>query len=341
MTLYTKLFGSILMSPVDDGSGGGGGGGGGDRGDEFTPTATSNDDTGQGKGAPADDDAEDDVRLATGGEDKDEDEGKDAAEAPPRDEKGKFAKKPSGDTVIPKARFDEAVRRERERAEAAERELQAIREQQKQYTRGANIEAAIEQVKELRAQQNKALIAGEDAKATELSNEIDRLNRLIDNENAEDKTARAKEETREQIRWEMTVDAIYAKYPELNDEGEEFDQDLTDEVADIMAGIARRERLPRSAALLKAVERVMARRSPPAADGRKGLDRAPEKDRKQAAVAKNLDAASRQPPSTKRVGADSDRHGQTGQLPVVTEMSFEEFAALPDATRAKLRGDFV
>lgn len=339
MSLYTKLFGSILMSPADDGSGGGGGGG--DRGDDFTPPATSNVGASPDKDAPAgDDDDDDDVRLVTG--EKDEDEGKEATEAPPRDEKGKFAKK-SSDAVIPKARFDEAVRRERERAEAAERELQAIREQQKQYTRGANIEAAIEQVKELRAQQNKALIAGDDAKATELANEIDRLNRLVDNENAEDKTARAKEETREQIRWEMTVDAIYAKYPELNDEGEEFDQDLTDEVADIMAGIARRERLPRSAALLKAVERVMSRRSPPAAtDGdRKGLDRAPEKDRKQAAVAKNLDAASRQPPSSKRVGADSDRHGQTGQLPVVTEMSFEEFAALPEATRAKLRGDFV
>lgn len=340
MTLYTKLFGSILMSPADDGSGGGGGGG--DRGDDFTPPATNNDGASPDKDAPTGD--EDDVRLATGekDEDEDEDEDKKTAENPPRDEKGKFAKKPS-DAVIPKARFDEAVRRERERAEAAERELQAIREQQKQYTRGANIEAAIEQVKELRAQQNKALIAGDDAKATELANEIDRLNRLVDNENAEDKTARAKEETREQIRWEMTVDAIYAKYPELNDEGEEFDQDLTDEVADIMAGIARRERLPRSAALLKAVERVMARRSPPAAtDGdRKGLDRGPEQDRKKAAVAKNLDAASRQPASSKRVGADSDRHGQTSQLPAVTEMSFEEFSALPEATRVKLRGDFV
>jgi len=337
MTLYMKLFGSHLMFPADDGeSGGGGGGSSGDRGDDFVPTTTDNDKSNAGNT----ENEEDDLRVATGKT------GEDGDEPPARDEKGKFVKK-DRDAVIPKARFDEAVRRERERAEIAERELHAIREQQKQYARGADIEAAAEQMKELRSQQNKALIAGDDAKATELANEIDRLSLFIANENANHKTAQAKEETREQIRWEMTIEAIYAKYPELNDEdeNEDFDQDLTDEVADAMAGIMRRERLPRSAALLKAVERVMSRRSPPAAagddSGRKGLDRGPEQDRKKAAVAKNLDAASRQPASTKRVGADSDRHGQTGQLPAVSEMSYEEFSALPEATKAKLRGDYV
>lgn len=334
MTLYMKLFGSAPMSPADDD----GGGGGGDRGDDFVPPTTDNADVGD-KAADAGDE-EDDLSVATGKKEGEGDE-----KPPARDEKGKFVKK-EHDTVIPKARFDEAVRRERERAEVAERELQAIREQQKQYARGADIEAAVEHVKGLRAQQNKALIAGDDAKATELANEIDRLNLFIANENSSSKTAQAKEETREQIRWEMTIEAIYAKYPELNDEesNDAFDQDLTDEVADAVTGIMRRERLPRSAALVKAVERVMSRRAPPATadDGeRKGLDRGPEQDRKKAAVAKNLDAAGRQPASTKRVGADSDRHGQTSQLPAVTEMSYEEFSALPEATRAKLRGDFV
>ncbi|MBP8788568.1 MAG: hypothetical protein KBH41_14070 [Azonexus sp.] len=339
MTLYMKLFGSTLMSPADDD----GGGGGGDRGDDFVPATTGNTAAAGDKAAAAENE-EDDLRVATGKEEGDEGDDK----QPTRDEKGKFTKK-NGEAVIPKARFDEAVRRERERAETAERELQAIREQQKQYARGADIDAAVTQMKELRGAQQKALIAGDDAKATELANEIDRLSLFIANENSNSKTAQAKEETREQIRWEMTIEAIYAKYPELNDDeaNDDFDQDLTDEVADAVAGIMRRERLPRSAALLKAVERVMSRRPPPAAasdddtGGRKGLDRGPEQDRKKAAVAKNLDAASRQPASTKRVGADSDRHGQTSQLPAVSEMSFEEFSALPDATRAKLRGDFV
>ncbi len=337
MTLYMKLFGSHLMFPADDGESGGGSGGGGDRGDDFVPTTTDNDKSNAGDDSGNE---EDDLRVATGKT------GEDGDEPPARDEKGKFVKK-DRDAVIPKARFDEAVRRERERAETAERELQAIREQQKQYARGADIDAAVTQMKELRGAQQKALIAGDDAKATELANEIDRLSLFIANENSNSKTAQAKEETREQIRWEMTIEAIYAKYPELNDDeaNDAFDQDLTDEVADAVAGIMRRERLPRSAALLKAVERVMSRRSPPATvgddSGRKGLDRGPEQDRKKAAVAKNLDAASRQPASTKRVGADSDRHGQTGQLPSVNEMSYEEFSALPEATKAKLRGDYV
>ena len=73
-----------------------------------------------------------------------------------------------------------------------------------------------------------------------------------------------------------------------------------------------------------------------------GLSRADKgTDRKEAAVAKNLDAANRQPASTKKAGADSDKHGQTAPTPEADQMTYEEFSALPDSTKAKMRGDFV
>jgi hypothetical protein len=96
--------------------------------------------------------------------------------------------------------------------------------------------------------------------------------------------------------------------------------------------------------LLKAVKYVMGRQAPAAATepAKTGLSAASKgQDRKSAAVAKNLDAAARQPASTKPVGADSDKHGQTKDIPEASQMTFAEFSALPDATKSKMRGDYV
>lgn len=331
MNLYRKLFGLNLMKPADDGDTGGGGGGV-DRGDNFdTGGAADN----AGKEASTE---EDDVRVATG-----EDDGKAADDKQPRDDSGKFSKKEKSETSIPKSRFDDAVRRERERAEVAERRLAEIEQQRRQVTRGADITKLEDDVKELRAKERKALIAGDDKQAAELSEQADRLNRQIAIEQARDMTAQAKESAREEIRWDMTVENIEKQYPALDEASGEFDQDLSDDVIDAMNGIIQRERLPRSQALVKAVARVMDRVKPAEKEAEaKGLRSAgKEEDRKEAAVKKNLDAASRQPASTKRAGADSDKHGQTAEVPSASDMTFEEFSALPDSTRAKMRGDFV
>lgn len=334
MNLYQQLFGMVVMGPEDGESAGGGAI---DRGDNFAPT----DNTPETDKTADNAQLEEDLKVATG-EDKE-----DALDEQPRDSQGKFTKKEKSadDSVIPKSRFDSAVQKERERAEAAERELAEIRRAQQQIARGADIGKLEVEVRDLRAEANKALIAGDSEKAAEMTEKADRLNRQIAIEQARDMTAAAKEQAREEIRWDMTLESIENKYPALDDKSDEFDQDLTDDVVDAMEGIMRRERLPRSQALLKAVKRVMERRDTSSAskdDGApKGLDRGPEKDRKEAAVQKNLDAANRQPASSKRTGADSDRHGQTAPVPSADQMTYEEFSALPEATKAKMRGDHV
>lgn len=119
---------------------------------------------------------------------------------------------------------------------------------------------------------------------------------------------------------------------------------VTDDVLDKQRGYIERERLSPSQALLKAVKYVMSRAQPPAEkpEEKGGLSRADRgTERKEAAVAKNVDAANRQPASTKKAGADSDKHGQTAPTPEADQMTYEEFSALPDSTKAKMRGDFV
>ena len=330
MNLYRKLFGLNLMKPIEDG-GDAAIGGAADRGDNF--------DVGDTAAAKTADVSDEDVKVATGEENDATGAGE---EDQPRDANGKFAKK-EREATIPKSRFDEQVRKERERAEAAERRLAEIEQQRQQVSRGADISKLEEDVRELRAQERKALIKGDDKAAAELADQADRLNRQIAIEQARDMSATAKEQAREEIRWEMTVESIEKQYTALDETSEGFDQDLTDEVVDRMNGLISRERLPRSQALLKAVKLVMERRAPAdePAEGKGLRAAAKEEGRKEAAVKKNLEAANRQPASAKKVGADSDKHGQTGAVPNAEDMTFEEFSALPETTRAKMRGDFV
>lgn len=329
MNLYQKLFGLNLMDPAGDGTGGGASA---DRGDDWTPT-TETPPAAAGTGETV----EDDLKVATG---------EPAVEEPARDAAGKFAPKAKSDegATIPKARFDSAVQKERERAETAERLLAEATRVNNQIQRNADVSQLEAKVQELRAAERKATIDNDEEKAAQLSAEADRLNRQIAIQQAGDMTAAAKDAALESMRMELAVENIETNYPQLDENSEEFDQDLTDDVLDKQRGYMERERLSPSKALLKAVKYVMGRQAPAAATepAKTGLSAASKgQDRKSAAVAKNLDAAARQPASTKPVGADSDKHGQTKDIPEASQMTFAEFSALPDATKAKMRGDYV
>ncbi len=330
MTLYQKLFGLNLMTPAGDGTGGGASA---DRGDDWTPTT----ETPPAAATTTEETVDDDVKVATGETETTE---------PARDATGKFAPKPKGDegATIPKARFDSAVQKERERAETAERLLAEATRANNQIQRNADVSQLEAKVQELRAAERKATIDNDEERAAQLSSEADRLNRQIAIQQAGDMTAAAKDAALESMRMELAVENIETNYPQLDENSEEFDQDITDDVLDKQRGYMERERLSPSKALLKAVKYVMGRQAPAAATepAKTGLSAASKgQDRKAAAVAKNLDAAARQPASTKPVGADSDKHGQTKDLPEASQMTFAEFSALPDATKSKMRGDFV
>lgn len=336
MTLYHKLFGHICRKPLEDGEGGTGGAA--DRGDTFAPT----DDVGEK--ADSQESTDDDLKTALGKDGDDADDSDKGEQA--RDEKGKFVKKDKSEDEprIPKSRYDEQIRKEREARELAERRLAEFERGQQQMARTTDIAKLEEQVKELRAAERKALVSGDDDKAAEFGSKADALNRQIAIEQTRDMTASAKEQAREEIRMELTIERIETEYPQLDEKSDTFDQDLTDDVLDKQRGYIERERLSPSQALLKAVKYVMSRAQPPAEkpEEKGGLSRADRgTERKEAAVAKNVDAANRQPASTKKAGADSDKHGQTAPTPEADQMTYEEFSALPETTKAKMRGDYV
>jgi len=266
----------------------------------------------------------------------------------PRDAEGKFAKKDkdpdaSPGPMIPKDRFDAQLGKERELREAAERRATELEASIGKVQRNLDVEKAVADVAALRKQERAALLDGNEEKAADISSQADYLNRQIAIAESGQLTGQAKDQALEDMRMEMTVERLEEKYPQLVGGHDDYDQDLVDDILDKQNGLMERLRLSPSKALAKAVESVMGRKAPGETGGEKtGLGAANTgSDRKAAAIAKNLDAAGRQPANSSAAGMDSDKAGQTAQTPNAKDMTDKEFNALPEATKAKMRGDFL
>lgn len=300
-----------------------------DRGDAFAPTPTVDDTSDklppEQLATSLEDQLVADEKVAVKGEDK--------AEDTARDEKGRF---------IPKSRFDEAVTKERERRETAERQLAELQQQMQTVTRSADTAALEAQLVELRKQDRRAIMDGNEEKSIEIAAQIDRINRQIVIAESQSMSARAQEEAREGIRVEMAIEKLESIYPVLKEGSDEFDQGLVDLVLAAQSQLMTRDRMPPSQALTKAANEIMARFRPAAKADEKpagGLASAKGADRAQAAKAKNVDAALRTPPDTRDVGIDSDKAGMRDGLP--TPATVDDLKAIPLATLKRMRGDLA
>lgn len=270
-----------------------------------------------------------------------------------RDEKGKFAKKDkSVPDHVPKDRFDEAVLKERQGREAAERraaELEAqVAAQTKAEEKSDAVKKAEDAIEKLEAEHAQLILDGEVGKAAAKMKEIRHAVRdMTVAENASNVEA-ATSAAVEQVRFDAVVARLKADYPQLRNGSDEFDEDLVNFVLSEHMRLMETGKFPMSVAMSTAAERVMKKFQPAKAadpEGEKNLEEAARKkseaDRKAEQVKKNLDTAARQPASMRDVGKDSDKSGQTDDLPDIDKLNAEEIAALPKATLARMRGDFV
>lgn len=303
-----------------------------DRGDDFTPTTDLDNDTlpNDTLNVKLEDTlAADDAAKADAPKDDDAAPAKDAA----RDDKGRF---------IPKARFDEAVTKERERRETAERQLIELQKQMQTVSRTADTAALEAQLVELRKADRRAIMDGNEEKSIELAAQIDRINRQIVIQESQSLSSQASEEAREGIRVEMAIEKLEEIYPVLKEGSEEFDQGLVDLVLAAQSQLMTRDRMPPSQALTKAANDIMVRFRPAAkADDKPagGLASAKGADRTQAAKAKSVDAALRTPPDTRDVGLDTDKAGMRDGMPLPTNV--DDLKAIPLATLKRMRGDLT
>lgn len=263
-----------------------------------------------------------------------------------RDETGKFVAK-----AIPKARVDEMVNKEKLRADAAERQLAEIQKQNIKADNSVAIAALEQKNKDLDKEHAQATLDGKADRMAEIAAEIRANERAINANSVQNISTQTLEQMREELRIDVAIENAQKLYPSLVQGNEAYDQDVVDMILNAQEMYMKRDSMPAAQALTMAAEKIMGKLIVTASDSKdaeaedeaKGLDAAKSDDtksidRKAAAVAKNLDTASKQPANMKETGIDSDKAGITSDVDA-NKLSTEEFDALPEATKARMRGD--
>ncbi len=259
----------------------------------------------------------------------------------PRDEKGKFASK-----GIPKERFDQAVGKERTAREAAEQRVAALEARLAEVSQVAEKSEKLEeieaQIDALTLEHSAFLLDGEGKKASDVMRKIRALDRDLVRAEIRNETRTVTAQVQEADRVELTIAKLEADHALLNPDSADYNAPLVNFILAEQTRLMRAGGVTPSAALSKAAQTVLEQFGPKAApkEDPKGLAQTPV-DRKAEAVKRNLAAQKAQPASMRDAGLDADKGGQTGALPDVSKLTREEYDALPEATRQRLRGDFV
>lgn len=323
-----------FMRPADDE--GSTGGGATDYGNDFTPT---DDGAAGAEASPLREAAEptaEEKALITGedGEGEGEEgEGEEGEDKP----KGKGGR-------IPLSRHEKILAKERERRQELEQQLTQFQRGNEVARVNTDITAAESKVIELEKKYHAALGDGDIDEAQKLMREIRVLDRDISDLKADMKSAAAESRAVERVRYSVALERVEEAYPELNQDHEDYNPELTQDVVDLKATYEGRGLTP-TAALQKAVKRLMGTEG---RDQKVATEVTPRVNaaevaaaRKKDAVGKVLDATNRQPPGSRNVGLNSDALGGGLNAKDVMRMGHDDFVKLSDDALSKMRGDEV
>jgi len=241
----------------------------------------------------------------------------------------KAVKKP----MVPKARLDEVLAKQKALQKQLD-EINAANEKAEEAPESYDFDA-----KEVEYQN--MVLDGETEKAVALRREIRKAERATLEYEMRQEMSQTVNQDRQMTALQQAANAMEDAYPVFNRDSDDFNEDMTNEVVElrdafIMKGYEAVD------ALSKAVKYVVkdhdldqAQESAPSLAGK--AQKSDELAKKRAQVSKKLKAAEAQPPELP--GESSSMHGERAMdLSAMTE---EEFAALPEATLKRLRGDIL
>lgn len=231
---------------------------------------------------------------------------------------------------IPKARFDEV----NERMKAAEAELARLKAAggKPNQDQGQQQELPPFDFKAKRKERAEAMMDGDTELVAQIDQEIDEALLSEAERRAEARLAAREAEKEAKALANIALEAAnkaLIDYPFLK----ENDEAMSEVIA--LRDVYQNAGVPRPEAIAKAASRIATLYGhKPAAngaeDGKAGA-------RKQTSMARNADAANRQPPPTSRMGAGNRATVDKAVNPL--QMTAEEIAALPQAEKKRLRGD--
>lgn len=243
------------------------------------------------------------------------------------------AEKTSNKKMVPKARLDEVLAKQKALQKQLD-EINAANEKNDQAPEEYDFDA-----KEL-AYQN-FVLDGETEKAVALRREIRQAERAqLEYEMRQEMTQNISAD-RQMTALQQAAAAMEEAYPVFDQNSESYSEELTNEVVELRDAFIARN-YDAVDALSKAVQYVVKSNDldQPAASAPSLAGKASPVDevaKKRAQVSKKLKAAEAQPPELP--GESSSTHGEKGiDLSTLTE---EEFDALPEATLKRLRGDIL
>lgn len=328
-----QLISRGYWAPAGDDGAAGGGGGAVDRGDDFKSPLDN-----AGKGDKLDD--EDDKSKDKGDKADPDKEGEETEEEKAERLRLEAEEEKKKRIRIPKSRFDEALGKAKQREQALLDEIEKLKG-------GQQASATAKAVKDMRAEIDKLqdkyedlILDGKKDEARKVRRQVEELRDELSEYQTNTKSEAARKAAIDEMSYNAQLAGYEAKYPALNPEHEDFDEDKTDEVATLLNAFVKAGQ-KRADALAKAVKYVLG--APPAAGKGGDDDKAKELADQRAAEArkKAADANKKQPPNGKDVGLDSDKAGgggKGGDVDVL-RLSQDKFAKLDEETKAKLRGD--
>ena len=235
-----------------------------------------------------------------------------------------------GPIMIPKHRYDSASAR----AKAAEEKLARYEEANEKPSKKESevVSTDEEDLDALDLKMAEALSDGNHTEVAKISKEIRAIERKAYQTDMQNNSAKVESTTRESIQFDTAVESITAQYSVFDPDAKEYNQDVVDEVLELQSAFVGKGQNP-AQALYKAVGYVI---KEPVVEEVKPKSPTERKTN----VTKNIDTANRTPPSLSKAGVDSDKAGATA-LPSVSELSEEDFDALPESTKARMRGDLL
>ena len=234
--------------------------------------------------------------------------------------------------MIPKSRYDSA----QARARAAEKRVKEYEAQQaaQVVTEQATTQSATaldSKLEVIDRDIEQARLDGDVDKVVSLQKDARDVEKQIYQSMAEIAASNAGSAAQESVKLDSLIDTLETQYDILNPDSKNFNEDKINEILDMQGAFVKNGDSP-SAAMLKAVGYIMPEE--------RITDEVANKRRTN--VAKNLKAASAQAPGSNETGMNSDAGGPTSNEGVdVSQMTMEEFDALPPETIKRLRGDSV
>lgn len=350
--IIKKFFTRVFRSP-DPGEGGGGEAV--DRGDDFVPTgddeaeaAALAEAAAKKKEKPLPKTKAAAKAELSGDPDPDEEEIDEDETDEEKAEREAAAAAKKIDKRIPLKRHEAILAKERERREALETQIKGFQGAKVVTQTNDEINGREVKIATLEAELAKAQTDGEHAKVAKLMGDIRKLDREIVQLDAQVKIAAAEARAVETARYSITLERIEAAYPELNEDHEDFDQEVYDDVVELMNAYQKTGRTP-SEAIQKAVRMKFGAATSKQKAATTVTPKVDEEDaaaklraeRKSAATDKTLKALKQPATATAKTGINSNDAGAARSAKDVIKMSQADFAKLEERELARLRGDEV